>query len=132
MSDEPERSLSEEGPLSAGFEMRYGGRRGEKGDAGRRGEAGERGERGKTGARLPAGQARAVVYLFLLNLLFVGACFAGLVYYVHATDQERCTTLEQIVAIPVPTPVAGNPSREFEARFEAIERERGRQLGCRP
>jgi hypothetical protein len=108
------------------------GQQGEQGDAGEAGQRGERGERGTASARLPAAQARAVVYLFLLDLLFVAACFAGLVYYVHATDQERCTTLEQIVSIPVPHPVVGNPSRQFDAHLEAIERERGRQLGCRP
>jgi hypothetical protein len=108
------------------------GQQGEQGDAGEAGQQGERGEQGKVGARLPAGQARALIYLFILNILFVAACFAGLVHYVHATDQERCTTLEQIVSIPVPHPVVGNPSREWESRFETIERERGRQLGCRP
>lgn len=109
--------------------MRYAGQRGEKGEAG---TAGKRGEQGKAGPRLGAGQARAVIYLFVVNVLFVAACFIGLIHYVHSTDQERCTTLEQIVSIPVPHPLIGNPSRQFEARFEAIERERGRQLGCKP
>ena len=109
--------------------MKYGGPpRGPKGD---KGERGKQGEQGEPSTRLPISQARAVVYLFILNLIFVGLCFWGLVHYIHANDQDRCTTLEEVVAIPVPQPVAGNPSREFDARFEAIEAKRGRQLGCR-
>jgi hypothetical protein len=83
-------------------------------------------------SRLPAGQARAVIYLFLLNVVLFGLCFAGLIHYVKAGNSDRCTTLQQVIAIPVPTPVAGNPSREWESTYEAIDRQRARQLGCRP
>jgi hypothetical protein len=99
---------------------------------GQPGEKGERGEKGEPSSRLPIGQARAVVYLFLLNLVLFGLCFLGLIHYVHAGDSDRCTSLQQVIAIPVPTPVAGNPSREFDSKFEAIERARARELGCRP
>lgn len=103
-----------------------------RGQRGEKGRQGEKGDKGEPSSRLPIGQARAVVYLFLLNLVFVGLCFWGLVHSEQSSARDRCTTLNQVVAIPVPTPVAGNPSREFDARFEAIERERGRQLGCKP
>lgn len=92
-------------------------RRGPKGDKG------ERGEQGKAGTRMPARQARAVVYLFVLNVVFVALCFAGLAYYVRAGGQERCGTIAQITAIPA---AAGT----WGARFEAIERDRLRELGC--
>jgi hypothetical protein len=126
MSDQEHRPLSEEGPLSPGFEMRYGTLRGEKG------ERGEQGAQGKASTRLPLPQARAIIFLLLLNLLLIGAGFFGLIHYVRAGNSDRCTSLEQVVAIPVPRPVAGNPSREFDARFEAIEQRRARELGCRP
>lgn len=108
------------------FVRRYGG-----GTPARRGEKGDKGERGKPGPRLPPGVARALVLLFVLNLLLLAAVFFGLIHYVRAGDADRCTTLEEVVAIPVPRPVAHNPSREWESKFEAIEAKRGRQLGCR-
>lgn len=80
---------------------------------------------------MPPGQRRAVIYLFTLNLLFVGLCFWGLIHYVQVNDQQRCASIAQIAAIPVPKPVAGNPSRMWESRYEAIQEARGRQLGCR-
>lgn len=97
---------------------------GPKGDKGKQGERGERG--------LPRGQARAVVYLFLLNTVFLVAGFFWLAHIEHVNDQQRCTSIEQATRIPVPHPVAGNPSREWEAQYEAIQAARGRQLGCRP
>ena len=115
------------GGAQSEFVMRWGG----FGAPGPKGDQGEQGEEGRPGTRLPRGQARAVVYLFVLNMLFVAACFTGLIHYVHAGDQERCTTINEVTSIPVPQPVAGNPSRMWESRFEAIEKARGRQLGCR-
>jgi hypothetical protein len=120
--------------------------RGEKGDKGSRGDKGDRGERG-----MPAAQRRAIVYLFVVGALVGAACLGGLAYFASrlesqqqavvreqrelsaataANNRERCTSLEQVAAIPVPHPVAGNPSREWEARFEAIQGARARQLDC--
>ena len=108
------------------------GPQGARGEQGKRGERGERGKEGEPSTRLPVSQARAVVYLFVLNLLLFGACFWGLVHYAQAGNADRCTTLQQIEAIPVPQPVAGNPSREWESKYEQITRARGRELGCTP
>lgn len=49
-----------------------------------------------------------------------------------ANARQRCTSLEQDVSIPITHPIAGNPSREWEARFEAIDRERVIELRCKP
>jgi hypothetical protein len=150
MSDEEHRPLSEHGPLSPGFEMRYETLRGEKGE---QGERGERGETGNDATRLPVSQGRAVVYMFILPILLSLVCLVGLVYYGHrlsgqqqqvtrqqqavvrqqreflvgqqAASKKTCDTIGQIVAIPVAPGTWG-------ARFEVIERNRLRELGCRP
>lgn len=49
-----------------------------------------------------------------------------------ANIRQRCVSLEQDVSIPITHPIAGNPSREWEARFEAIDRQRAAQLRCKP
>jgi hypothetical protein len=119
--NEPTEPIGPIGPVEA----RWTGAPVQQGQRGRQGEKGERGERG-----LPRAQRRAVIYLFLLNVLFVAACFAGLVHYVRSSEQERCASLAQIITIPIPVPVTGNPSRQAWASFEAVERRRGHQLGC--
>lgn len=152
--DEEHRPLSETGPLSEGFEMKFSALRGEKGDQG------ERGAEGKAGPRLPKRQARAVVYLFIVAALVGIAALAGLLHLAGEVSQQqqavaqqqqqvareqreldaqqkankadRCTTVEEIAAIPVPHPVKGNPSREWESKYEGIEAARGKQLGCKP
>lgn len=65
------------------------------------------------------------VALFGLSILFT-------VHYVSANDQQRCSSLLADASIPLPHPIAGNPSREWEAAFEANAALRARQLGCRP
>lgn len=150
--DEEHRPLSEHDPLSPGFEMRYAALRGEKGEKGDTGPQGIRGLLSRT-------QGRAVVYLFILGAVLGVASLAGLLHYAGelssqqrtvATEQrelvteqhnltaavktnnaERCAILEEVVAIPVPHPVAGNPSREWESKFQALEATRGHELGCR-
>lgn len=157
--DEEHRPLSENEPLSPGFEMKYSPLRGERGEKGETGETGAPGPQGIRGL-LSRAQARAVVYLFIVGALICAACLAGLLHYagkldsqqrtvaaeqreltteqhvltadVKANNQERCAILEEVVAIPVPHPVTGNPSREWESKFQAIERARARELGCGP
>lgn len=104
-----------------------------------RGAKGDRGERG-----MPAGQRRAIVYLFVVPVLIAAVALFGLIHYARvisreqreiiqvrtANDRERCTSLTQIVTIPIPVPTQGNPSREAWARFEQVERQRGTQLHC--
>jgi uncharacterized protein HemX len=48
----------------------------------------------------------------------------------QATSVSKCADLSRLAAIPIPTPVAGNPSRQFAAAEETIWRDRARQLGC--
>lgn len=43
----------------------------------------------------------------------------------------RCASIAGIMKIPVPVPVAGNPSREWVYRYVQIQRRRGLQLGCK-
>ena len=151
--DEEHRPLSEHGPLSPGFEMRYETLRGEKGEQGEPGERGEQGEQGNEATRLPVSQGRAVVYMFILAVLLSLVCLAGLVYYGHrlsgqqqqvsqqqqavvrqqreflasqqAGSKKTCDTIIQITGIPA-------ARGAWAARFEAIERNRLRELGCKP
>lgn len=44
--------------------------------------------------------------------------------------QQRCSSIEQDASIPLPAHIAGNPSRIWEAQFEAIARVRAKQLHC--
>jgi hypothetical protein len=102
---------------------------------------------------MSAKQATAVVYLFGVTMLLVAAALFALFHYVHevaraertaehaqmvasradtAAGVSRCADLQKLAAIPVPQPVAGNPSREFANQLETIWRARARQLGCTP
>ena len=103
----------------------------EKGDRGEQGVQGERGERGEKGvSRLPSRQAWAIVYMFALNMAILGVGLFWLAHIQSENNRVRCTALAQIVAIPVPVPTAGNPSREWVADYTRIERQRGAALGC--
>jgi hypothetical protein len=110
------------------MEMLFHGAQGERGEKGDKGDTGDTGKRGPQGIRglLSQRKARAVVYLFVLNLIFVGLCFFGLVHYVRAENTEHCTTVRQVSTIPL----TSGPGRPWEARFEMIERKRLLQLGC--
>jgi hypothetical protein len=155
--DEENRPLSEDGPLSPGFEMHYDTLRGEQGI---KGETGERGETGKPGGRLPAVQARAIVYLFVINLIFVIACLGAFIHYAastraallhqqqtyeagqrHEQAEQRaagaqvirklCTTFGELAANKPP---AGNPdtnpSRGYDQRNHRILDGVGPDIGC--
>lgn len=110
---------------------------------------GPRGPKGETGARgvrgLPTGLLSSFV---ILAVIILGLVFCG--YYVLQRDanriaateraiaraaqtdkQQRCVSIAQIVAIPVPVPTVDNPSRETWAKFSLIQRHRGKQLGCK-
>ena len=120
---------------------------------------GPKGDKGETGPRLPASERRAVVTLFTLGACLAAVCILGIAHYARQLHREqqivaaqqraierqgrqiaaqqaaenriRCTSIAQVTTIPVPRPVAGNPSREWEAAYEHIQRNRGIQLGCR-
>jgi hypothetical protein len=97
-------------------------------------------------------QATAVLYLFGVTTLLVVAALFVLFHYVHevakvaqtaehaqmvadrldaAGHASRCTDLQKLAGIPVPQPVAGNPSREFANSVEKVWRARAHQLGCK-
>jgi hypothetical protein len=120
--------------------------RGQKGDKGDRGEKGQRG--------LPRNQARAVVYLFLLNLALFVTLAAGLFHYVHSTraglaaqahaqqvaqrkagqliEKSLCADLGTMAAIrpPAGNPAA-NPSRAYEQDEARAWAGLVRDLGCK-
>ena len=128
---------------------------------GAKGDKGEQGKQGRPGARLPAGQARAIVYLFALNLVFIAACLAGLIHYAdstraallhqqqvyeagqrheQATQREEgkivigklCTTFGELAANKPPAGnPATNPSRRYDQRNHQILDSIGPDLGCR-
>ena len=120
---------------------------------------GPKGDKGETGPRLPASERRAVVTLFTLGACLAAVCILGIAHYARQLHREqqivaaqqaaierqgrqiaaqqaavnriRCTSIALVTTIPVPRPLAGNPSREWEAAYELIQRNRGIQLGCR-
>ena len=122
------------------------------------GRSGRAGGKGEPSTRLPITQARAVVYLFILAALVGIACLAGLLHYAgelsgqqrtvsreqrelgieqreltavtNTQNADRCDILDLYAAIPLPA--AASQAREWETRYEAITRERARQLGCKP
>lgn len=71
---------------------------------------------------------RSVAALLLLGLLVGGANLLWTAHLVREDGQQRCGAVEAGATIPLPPP--GNPSRAWEARFEAIQQARARQLGC--
>ena len=101
---------------------------GAQGPRGVQGNQGNRGEKGAAG--LSVSVRRAVVFLFALNFLLAGAVMLWTVHEVNADNQARCAIVLADATIPLPHTVAGNPSRLWEAAFEAIQRQRARQLGC--
>ena len=94
------------------------------------GPRGPKGERGAKGEPLSPALRRALAYLFVLVFLLIGLAYWGLYRQQQGDEQQRCGSIAQAVGIPVPVPTAGNPSREWVAKFSAIERQRGKQLGC--
>lgn len=64
-----------------------------------------------------------IAALAVVNLLLT-------THAIRANNQQRCSSLTQTADIPLPHPIAGNPSREWEAAFEKIERQRAQRLGC--
>jgi hypothetical protein len=101
---------------------------GPRGPQGNQGNQGNRGEHGVPGLSRPVRQA--LVYMFALAILLVAANFLWTGLAINANNQQRCSSLVADASIPVPQPVKGNPSRLWEARFEAIARHRAEQLHC--
>jgi hypothetical protein len=118
------------------FVARFGG-----GPPGPRGQKGEQGERGKS--RLPAGVARAIVYLFALNLILIALCLVGLARYEddsqaaqrragEVIEQKICTDVGSMARIPAPSgDPATNPSRAYEQAEQRTWRGLFRGLDCR-
>ena len=99
--------------------------RGQKGDKGDQGDAGQRGQAG-----LSRAVRRTLVFLFVLNVVLAAANLLWTEHVVMTGNQQRCASIVADATIPLPHPIAGNPSREWEAAFEAIQRHRAHQLGC--
>jgi hypothetical protein len=129
---------------------------------GQRGEQGEQGPRGPAGLRgLPIGQARAIVYLFVINLLLIGVGYAFIASAENSyqagqqreqrrqeqaqrreqaaarrtgeiVEQRICLTMHKLAAL---TPPAGNParnpSRAFDDELHATLDQLGPDIGCR-
>jgi hypothetical protein len=111
--------LSEQGPR---------GVQGVQGAQGNQGNQGNRGEQGTAG--LSTSVRRAILFLFALNVLLAGANMLWTAHSVSTGNQQRCASIEADATIPLPHPIAGNPSREWEAAFEANAQARARQLHC--
>jgi len=104
---------------------------------------GERGERGEPGRRLPAGQARAIVYLFLVNTVLVVAGYLLLSSAVHheqaaqraqgqIAERKLCTTLGRLAELHPPAgPPSSNPSRAYLQDLHTTLAQLGPDIGCR-
>jgi hypothetical protein len=92
-----------------------------------RGPAGPRGEQG-----MGIKRRRAVVYLFVLNLVLTALVAFGLVHYVSAQNAKWCSTLVLLTATPVAAPAdpGANPSREQAFVLYSDFRHLRRELGC--
>jgi hypothetical protein len=129
-----------------------------RGPQGAQGQAGQAGVQGRPGTGLPRSQRVAITWMFAVCMIFVGVLFLGLFHYarelagqqhvvaaqqqsidrqqrelnkaVTANLRQRCTSVLQDATIPITHPIANNPSREWEARFEQIDRQRAAQLHC--
>ncbi len=98
------------------------------GGKGDKGDRGEQGKRGEPGLSMPV--RRALVFMFVFMLVLSGVNLWWTAHAIQANNHSRCASLEADASIPVPQPVARNPSREFDARLEAIDRRRLRMDGC--
>jgi Collagen triple helix repeat (20 copies) len=138
MSEDGSRpSVTYQGPRGPQGSQGSAGSQGNQGRAGNQGQAGEQGAQGKRGAQGEHGVAglsrpvrRALVFLFVLCVALAAANMLWTAHAVNADNQQQCASLEAVARIPVPQPVAGNPSRLWDSRYEAIERQRARQLHC--
>ena len=138
MSEDGNRpSVTYQGPRGPQGSQGSAGNQGNQGRAGNQGQAGEQGAQGKRGAQGEHGVAglsrpvrRALVFLFVLCVALAGANMLWTAHVVQGNSQQMCSSLEAVARIPVPQPVAGNPSRLWDSRYEAIERTRARQLRC--
>ena len=95
------------------------------GPRGPRGEQGKRGVQGTAGLSRPV--RRALVFLFTLSVALAAANMLWTAYLVREANQARCASVVADATIPLPK---GVTAREWDAAFEAIARERARQLHC--
>ena len=82
--------------------------------------------------RLPSARSAtySVVVLVVTGFLITAANLLFTAHAIQANNRDRCASIVRLAHIPIPRPVAGNPSREFAAALETIYRQRARQLGC--
>ena len=70
---------------------------------------------------------RSVAVLVLLGLLVTAANLLWTAHLVREDNQQRCGSVLANATIPL---AGAGPARLWESRFEAIQRERARQLRC--
>jgi hypothetical protein len=96
-----------------------------------KGAKGEKGDRGEKGRGLARGQARAIVYLFVVGFLMAGACLLFTVHEIDANNAKWCATIDLLDAQRPPSGnAAANPSRAYEQRIGADFHRLRSQLGC--
>lgn len=100
------------------------------GPAGPKGDPGQRGATGRRGQGMSGPQRRAFTYLTVVVLVYCALLGVALVHYVNVNAGQRCASTEADARIPLTYPIAGNPSREWDYRFEQIAKQRARYLGC--
>ena len=81
---------------------------------------------------MPRKWARAAAILVALFVVMTAVNLLFTAQMIRSNTQVRCTSLMAEATIPLPQPVTGNPSREWEAHFEALQTARARHLGCTP
>jgi hypothetical protein len=116
VTDEPRKEQP-----AADAEMMFRVPRGAKGDKGDRGDAG-----------MPPKVRRAVIFLFLLNMLLTVLLLFAFVHYVNSSqaaqraegqviEQKLCATFEALAANKAPPGNPDtNPSRRYDQRNQAI------------
>jgi hypothetical protein len=97
-----------------------------------RGPQGERGERGERGEGMTRGARHAVVFLFVLSLVFAATNLFYTTAQVRVSNHRWCDTLTLLTARPVPKPAspAANPSRQQSYVLYTDFVRLRHQLGC--
>ena len=73
---------------------------------------------------------RSIAVLAILGFIITGINLMWTAHEVRIVNESRCSVLASYATIPLPHPVVGNPSIEWEAAFEHIARQRAKDLGC--
>ena len=80
------------------------------------------------GTVLTRSALRSVGVLLVLGLMVMGLSLFWTAHEVRVNNQRACAIV--VADAMIPLPAATGQSRAWEAAFEALARERARQLGC--